>query len=128
VTQSSRSQNAATLTILAMNQKLTRIIRRIALAGVWATIVLAIAAPLFESTLYWKIPVEPGEPAGFGDVLVLLLFFATAVSFWIAIGLSMILMVGSWKEHRTVSAKYMGAAVAAVVIYYILSVSLPKMM
>ncbi len=44
---------------------------------------LSVIGLAFRSTLYWLIPVVPGEPAGLGDVIELLIqFLLFGISFF----------------------------------------------
>ncbi|MEM7254010.1 MAG: hypothetical protein AAF493_21535 [Pseudomonadota bacterium] len=57
------------------------------------TIVLAVGALIYRATVYWKIPVAPGEPYGLGDLidfgLGLLVFLIACICAACGVGISM---------------------------------------
>jgi len=65
------------------------------------TVLLVIVALIFRATLYWWLPVTPGEPAGSGDVTELLLFFGilAVASITMVIGL-LLMVIPAWRDMR----------------------------
>ncbi len=67
-----------------------------------STLVLMVLFGLiFRATLYWTLPVEPGEPVGVGDILELVIYFTILALAGLNIILALLtLMVPNWRDVR----------------------------
>ncbi len=80
---------------------------------------------IFRSTLYWHIPVEPGESAGLGDILELMFYFTL-------LGFGAFLLVSSavlliLKKNRP-GLRAAGLGFLAPLIYHILHSYMPRLL
>ena len=79
----------------------TRLINKLGKFSAISMVLLVIVALIFRATLYWWLPVAPGEPAGGGDVIELLLFFGILLVATITLVIGLLLMiVPAWRDMR----------------------------
>ncbi len=86
---------------------------------------VALVGLLFRATLYWKIPVEAGEPAGFGDVIELLLYFLILGASGVVLLLSA--LVALFKNYKS-AFKVFIVGVVTPIAYYLLHSSVPRLL
>lgn len=85
---------------------------------------LTILGLLFRATIYWLIPVSSEEPAGFGDVIELVIYFAIVGSAGIVLVLSIV--VAFYRKY-SVALKTSAVGVLAPIAYYFLHSMVPKL-
>jgi len=84
-----------------------------------ALVVLALLGLLFRATLYWKIPVVSGEPAGLGDIIEMLFYFAVMGVAGLVIAFSVI--VALLKNYRGAIRAFLVGVVTPVAYYFLYS-------
>jgi len=84
-----------------------------------ALVVLALLGLLFRATLYWKIPVASGEPAGLGDIIEMLFYFAVLGAAGLVLALSLI--VALLKNYRGAFKAFLAGIVTPVAYYFLFS-------
>ena len=94
-----------------------------------ATLVLLVAfGLLFRATLYWKIPVALGEPAGGGDIIELLIFFGVLSFSALSLLLSIVLFsIPPWRD-RTLAIILLLLSVISAPAYYLLHPLVPRLL
>ncbi len=101
--------------------------RKIGIVSASVSVAIAIIGLLYRSTVYWLIPVAPGEPYGFGDVLD----FGFAVILIFSVGLTVIislLLMVLWKrKNKKTALNIWVVSVVATVVYYLLYPILPRL-
>jgi hypothetical protein len=104
--------------------------RAIHLAGtsvLVACAALAFAGLLFRSTVYWAIPVQPGDAYGFGDVLDLLLYFAVTGMALVATALGLLLVVATSLGNRRLGLWLAAVGLGCIVAYQPLHSLMPRL-
>ncbi len=56
------------------------ILLNIAVASATGCAALSVTGLVYRATLYWKIPVAPGDPYGLADIIELLFYFGILAS------------------------------------------------
>lgn len=103
------------------NTNITKVSKYVAISLVF----LALAGLVFRSTVYWVIPVAPDEPAGLGEVIELLIYFAILglAGFTVLLSLAMVLL-----KNYEYAIKVFMVSVITPVAYYFLHSFLPRLM
>ncbi len=91
-------------------------------------VLLVLFGLIFRATLYWTLPVAPGEPYGIADILELIIYFTILgmASLNVIVGL-ILLLVPNWRDIRL-------AVIALIVslimppLYFMLHSLVPKLM
>ncbi len=87
-------------------------------------VVIAMFGFLFRATLYWQIPVASGEPAGFGDVIELLIYLSIlGVAGFVLV---MSIIVAMFKDYAS-ALKGLFVGVVTPVAYYLLHSFVPRL-
>ena len=86
---------------------------------------LVVFGLIFRATLYWKLPVLPGEPAGIGDVIELLIYFAVLLFAALSMLFGILLLaIPSWRNAK-LAAAILVAGLISPPAYYILHTFVP---
>jgi hypothetical protein len=88
---------------------------------------LALFGLIFRSTLYWKIPVEPGDPYGFGDVLEYLVWIALLVAALFSGAWGVMLTIVKGLGHRVLGMWLIAVSLGSVVGYRFLHGLMPRL-
>ncbi len=104
-----------------------RIINRLGKFSAISMVLLVIAALIFRATLYWWLPVAPGEPAGGGDVIELLLFFGILLVATVTMVIGLLLMiVPAWRDMR-LGIVVLIISLISPPLYFILHSMIPRL-
>jgi len=106
-----------------MAQKVHRLAQAIAGFG----IVLAFLGLLYRATVYWKIPVSPGDPYGFGDVIELFWFVALLLLAGITLMFSAVIAFVPQLRNPRLAFMLFLAAVLSPTAYYIIHPFVPRL-
>ena len=85
---------------------------------------LTLLGLLFRATLYWLIPVEPGQPAGFGDVIELLIYLPIISMASLVLLLS---VVAAFLKNYGGAIRVFLVGVASPLAYYFLHSYVPRL-
>ena len=105
-----------------MAQKVHRLAQVIASVG----IVLAVLGLLYRATVYWKIPVSPGDPYGLGDVIELFWFVALLVLAGITLMFSAVIAFVPQLRNARLAFMLFLAAVLSPTAYYLIHPFVPR--
>ena len=105
-----------------MAQKVHRLAQIIASVG----IILAVLGLLYRATVYWKIPVSPGDPYGLGDVIELFWFVALLVLAGITLMFSAVIAFVPQLRNARLAFMLFLAAVLSPTAYYLIHPFVPR--
>ena len=82
---------------------------------------------LYRATLYWRIPVAPGDPYGLGDVIELLIYLALLGSSASILGIALVFMLVPTFRRWPAIAALVGAGLLATPLYIAVHAHLPQL-
>lgn len=102
-------------------------LRRLGIVTAITLVALVVFGLLFRSTLYWAIPVAPGEPAGGGEIIEAVIFFGILGLGVLSMVMGVLLLVLPPRENIYLSVKILIVSVISLPAYYILHSFVPRL-
>ena len=85
---------------------------------------LALLGLLFRAALYWRMPIEAGEPIGLGDVIELLFYYAILAFSGLTLLFSMLLI---WLQKYVDAIRFALIAINIPLAFYLLHSLVPRL-
>ena len=82
---------------------------------------MAFIGLIFRTTIYWQIPVRPVEPAWFGDLIELLIYFTILGLSGLSIIFSIIVAI--LKNYRTAIGVFLVGIITPLAYYFLYSIA-----